>query len=200
MRRRALLATVGAAPLAGCGWSRPDEQPAPGESTGEDRELASSEGGGGPIEASEEELLLRLGDLESPEWRSTDVPTTETCNTFERTGDEYSMTVDSCAAVYADESTAEEEHESALDRSLKTLDERLDAEPDIGDEAAFFNEGRRANRIGESVLRLVFRDSNATGRLEFVQNVRQGAGSDVPEVGVVAVSEWGARMHARWRS
>ena len=112
MRRRALLVTVGTVTTAGCGWSQTDEPRDPGEiestdeGSGGQAELASSEGGSGPIEADAEELLLRESDVESDGWSETDVQVTETCNTFARRDDSYSSSLESCAEVFEDEETA----------------------------------------------------------------------------------------------
>ena len=205
MRRRALLVTVGTVTTAGCGWSQTDEPRDPGETESTDErsdeqtELASSEGGSGPIEADAEKLLLGESDVESDGWSETDVQVTETCNTFARRGDSYSSSLESCAEVFEDEETATTEYQADLDRSLKVLSERLDVSPEVGDEAALFSEGERENKIGEIVIRLLFRDSNAVGRLDFTQDAGMGSNENVPDVGVPTVVEWGATMHDRWR-
>ena len=205
MRRRALLVTVGTVTTAGCGWSQTDEPRDPGEIESTDEgsdgqaELASSEGGSGPIEADAEELLLRESDVESDGWSETDIQVTGTCNTFARRGNGYSSSLESCAEVFEDEETATTEYQADLDRSLKVLSERLDVSPEVGDEAALFSEGERENKIGEIVIRLLFRDSNAVGRLEFTQDAGMGNNENVPDVGVPAVVRWGATMHGRWR-
>lgn len=214
MQRRALLATLGAVTTAGCGWSQytdGDSGGPPrggagsnGESDDSDTEsgeepLPSSEPVDGPIEADAEDLLLRLEDLDSDEWEETDLQVTGTCNTFGREGPEFSFSLVACATVYDDEETATEEYDGALDRSVKILSEQLDLSPEIGDEAAVFIEGERENRLGEKRIRLVFRDSNATGRVDFTQDAGMGA-NDVPEVEVADVVGWGAKMHDRWSS
>jgi hypothetical protein len=205
MRRRALLVTVGTVTTAGCGWSQTDEPRDPDEIESTDdgsdgqAELASSEGGSGPIEADAEALLLRESDVESDGWSETDVQVSGTCITFARRGDSYSSSLESCAEVFADAETATTEYQDDLDRSLKVLSERLDVSPEIGDEAALFSEGERENRVGELVMRLLFRDSNAVGRLEFTQDAGMESGENVPDVGVPTVVGWGATMHGRWR-
>jgi hypothetical protein len=79
------------------------------------------------------------------------------------------------------------------------LTEQLDLAPEIGEAAAVFIEGERDNRLGEMRIRLLFRDSNATGRVDFTQDADMGA-EDVPEVEVADVVGWGAEMHGRWGS
>ena len=205
MRRRALLVTVGTVTTAGCGWSQTDESrdPTEAESTDEGSDeqagLASSEGGSGRIEANAEALLLRESDVGSDGWSETDVQVTETCNTFARRGDGYSSSLESCAKVFEDGETATTEYQADLDRSLKVLSERMGVSLEIGDEAALFSEGERENKVGEIVIRLLFRDSNAVGRLEFTQDAGMGSNENAPDVGFPEVVGWGATMHARWR-
>lgn len=208
MQRRALLATVGAITTAGCGWSqytdngKPGPEPNDGRETtdGEDEPLPSSEGGEGPIEADAEELLLQLADLESDEWERTEIQTAATCNAFERGGQEYEFELRSCASVYEDTETATEEYEGALDRSSKVLSERSSVTPEIGDEAAIFLEGERENHLGERKVRLLFRDSNAVGRIDFTQETGMSGSDDAPNVEIADVVGWGVEMHGRWRS
>lgn len=214
MQRRALLATLGSATLAGCGWSqytnnggRPGGPSGPGdggdETPGdedEDESLPTSEGGDEPITAAAEDLLLRMEDLESDEWSETDVQTAGTCNAFERDGSEYSFDLQTCAAVYDDEETGIEEFESALDRNRKLFPEESDVTPRIGHEAAIFTEGKRQNDVGERRVRLVFRDWNATGRLDFTEDTGLQEGGNVPEIEIRDIVEWGVSMHDRWRS
>lgn len=218
MQRRALLATIGTATTAGCGWSqytndggRGQRGPAPTEENGgsdgggngngdEADDVPTSEGGDTPIEADEASLLLTLEDLESDEWEAVDPQSPETCNGFERDGPEYSFELEACATVHDDGETATEEYEKTLDSSIKTLSEQLDRSPVVGDEAALFAEGERENRIGQRWLRLVFLDSNATGRIDFVQDTGLSGGENVPDVTVDDVVVWGVRMHRKWRS
>lgn len=215
MRRRALLSTIGIATLPGCGWSQytnsgggpgrrgdaPETSTAePSDNDDENEPLPSSEGGDDPITADAEALLLQLEDLDTDEWEEMDRETTETCNTFQREGSDYTFVLESCAAVYDDEATAEEEYESAVDRSRKILAEELDVTPEIGDRAAMFGESVNENRIGEQILRLLFVDSNATGQVEFTKERGISGGEGIPEVEARDVVEWGVRMHDRWRS
>lgn len=209
MQRRALLATLAAVPTAGCGWSQYTNDGSQGPrgpdsdaetETDEGESLPSSDGGDTPIEAPAEELLLRLADLESDEWAKTEVQTAATCNAFERGGSEYEFELQSCATVYDDEATAMEEYEGTLDQSRKALSEQSEVTPEIGHEAAIFLEGERENQVGERKIRLVFRDYNATGRLDFISDTEMSSGDDVPDVEIADVVGWAAEMHGRWRS
>jgi hypothetical protein len=211
VQRRALLATFAAVPTAGCGWSQYTNDSPQGRQgaapdtddeteTDESDPLPTSEGGSEPLEASAEELLLQRSDLDSDEWVETDIQTAATCNAFERSGPEYEFELQSCAMVYDDEATGMEEYDATLDRSRKTLVEESEVTPEIGHEAAIFLEGSRENRIGERKIRLVFRDYNATGQLDFVSDTGMSSGDTVPEVEIADVVAWGASMHGRWRS
>jgi hypothetical protein len=214
VQRRALLATLGTITTAGCGWSQytesdsgpPGGDGAPnGESddsnteSDEQESLPSSDPVDGPIEAAAEDLLLTLDDLESDDWEETDMQVTGTCNTFGREGPEFSFSLVACAEVHDDAETATAEYDAALDRSLKVLTEQLDLSPEIGEAAAVFLEGERDNRLGEIRIRVLVRDSNATGRIDFTQNAGMGE-EDVPDVEVADVVGWAARMHGRWGS
>lgn len=196
-----MLAVVGAVATAGCGWS---QDPGPGRGQAEEPEetprptLAGSEGGDGPIEAGAGQLLLTLDDLDAGGWRATDVQTTKTCNTFQRHSEDYAFGVKSCAEVFDDEAAAREEFQGAVDRGPKLLDERAEREPDIADETAVFTNDGGFPRTEGPNIRLLFRDTNATGRIDFTENVHSDTG-DVPQYGIVDVSVWGVRMHARWR-
>lgn len=199
VRRRAMLAAVGAVAAAGCGWSQdPGKNRAGGSEETPRPTLAESEGGDGPIEVEAGQLLLTIEDLDSGGWRETDVQTTKTCSTFQRGGEGYSFGVKSCAEVFDDEAAASEEFQGAVDRGPKLLEERADREPEIGDETAVFTNDGGFPRTEGPNIRLLFRDTNATGRIDFTEEIRSDT-AEVPEYGIAHVSAWGARMHGRWR-
>lgn len=216
MRRRALLGTIGAVLIAGCGWSqeqqegdprggppqRGDGSDGPENDEVNDEDLAASEGGDELIETEPEELLLRAADLDWEGWEETDSQGTGTCNAFEGAGEEFEVSLEACAAVYDDETAAIEGYEDELGLGRKLLTERVDVDPDVGDEAALFREGSRDGLLGEQGFRLVFRDSNATGRIHFTIYRSDQADDEAelgPDGGVSGVIEWGATMHSRWR-
>jgi hypothetical protein len=199
VRRRAILAAVGAVAAAGCGWS----QDPGGDSAGGDEEtprptLAESEGGDGPIEVDAGRLLLTIEDLDAGAWRETDVQTTKTCNTFRRGNEDYSFVIESCAEVFEDEAAASEEFDAAVDRAPKLLGERADREPEIGGKTAVFTNDGGFPRSDGPTIRLLFRDTNATGRIDFTEEIRSDT-AEIPQYGIADVSVWGARMHDRWR-
>lgn len=224
MRRRALLGTALTVAVAGCGWSQeqegggPSGQPeqdsgggssedgGPEENGGDDGDgdenLATSEGGDGPIEEEAEALLLRLEDLEGDGWEETDVQVTGTCNTFRREEEERTFTLQSCAAVYEDEAAAVEAYEEDLDRSLKLMSEEIDIDPNVGDEAAVVREGPDDGQLGETRFRLLFRDSNAVGRVDYrdQQGLAAAEREEFEPIDPAAVVEFGVAMHGRWRN
>ena len=212
-------------PLAGCGWAQedggggPDQQPGQGSDGSSDggssdddgdtdddsgtseEDLATSEGGTDPIEKPPEDLLLTLEDLDSEGWEETNAQLSGTCNTFAREIEEVTFDLYACASVYDDESTAVEEYEGDLDRSIKLMTEELDVAPDIGDEAVVVEESSSDGNFGEVTIRLLFRDTNATGKIDLTSDTglpteRQGGD---PEFTVENLVEFGARMHDRWR-
>jgi len=163
--------------------------------------LATSEGGDEPIEKPAEQLLLRLADLGSEGWEETNAQLTGTCNTFGRDTEKDSFELHACASVYDDEPTAVEEYEGALDRSTKLMTETLDTAPEIGNEASVIRESEADGNFGEVTIRLLFRDTNATGQIDLIsdsglptEGEDQGAVYTVEDLG-----ELGARMHDRWR-
>lgn len=212
--RRAVLATVGSATVAGCGWSQEQQRSGPqdgapqqgdssnGDENGQGEELATSEGGGTLIEKESDALLLRREDLDWDGWQQTDHQGAGTCNAFEGSGDEFEARLEACAAVYESESAAVEEYEGELDRAEKLLSGKVDVDPEIGDDAALYREGSRDGTLGEEGLRLLFRDANGTGRIQYTLS-QDGFGEEEvtsgPEGGVSGVVEWGALMHDRWR-
>lgn len=206
VRRRAVLATLGAFVVGGCGWSQDGGRSDPAGSTGgseddEVSELAESEGGEGFIEADAEELLLGVASL-GPEWAETEIQRTGTCNAFEWDGDTFTYTLETCAAVYDDEETATGEYESGVETSDKLLAQRLDLDPAIGDQAAVFRDGLKTNQWSEFHVRVLFRDTNATGRVEFTEDAPPGEPGErlaVPEQYPSDVVEWAAAMHEGWR-
>jgi hypothetical protein len=223
VRRRALLGPALSRTVAGCGWAREEDQyRAPGESAsdvnggggsddesddgssggGSDAEnLGTSQGGEGPIEKDAEELLLRLEDLEADGWEESNVQVTGTCNTFELETEEKSHLLTSCAEVFEDIDAAATEYEDQLDRSTNLISEPLDRAPEIGDQTAAFKAGPRDGDFGETTVRLLFQDANATGRVELAE--RQGLpaeeNSEAEGIGVSDVAEFGLLMHGRWR-
>ena len=206
-------------PLAGCGWAQedggggPDQQPGQGSDGSSDggssdddggtseEDLATSEGGTDPIEKDAEELLLTLEDLDSEDWEETNVQITGTCNTFQREGEGFTFDLHVCAEVHDDEAAATEAYEGDLDRSIKLMTEQLDIEPEIGDDAAVISQGERAGRFGERTLRLLFRDTNATAKIDFTENtgLTDKEDLDIPEITPADVVEFGAQMHDQWR-
>lgn len=169
---------------------------------GDDENLATSEGGDDPIEREAEALLLRPEDLEGDGWEETDAQVTGTCNGYAREEEERSFTLRSCATVYEDEAAAVEAYEDDLDRSRKLMTEKTGVSPDIGDEAAVVREGPRDGQLGETTLRLLFRDSNAVGRVDYtdVQGIQAVENEEIGTISPEAVVEFGARMHERWRN
>lgn len=229
MRRRALLGTAVALAVAGCGWSQeqegggPSGQPEQGNGGGSsedrspeenggggggggdgdgDEDPTTSEGGADPVEEEAEALLLRLEDLEGDGWEKKDVQVTGTCNTFTREEEERTFTLQSCAAVYEDEAAAVEAYEEDLDRSLKLMTERTDVSPNVGDEAAVVREGPGDGQLGETRFRLLFRDSNAVGRVDYrdQQGLAAAEAEEIEPIGPETVVEFGALMHGRWRN
>ncbi|PSP56569.1 hypothetical protein BRC73_08360 [Halobacteriales archaeon QH_7_66_37] len=206
-------------PLAGCGWAQedggggPDQQPGQGSDGSSDggssdddggtseEDLATSEGGTDPIEKDAEELLLTLEDLDSEDWEETNVQITGTCNTFQREGEGFTFDLHVCAEVHDDEAAATEAYEGDLDRSIKLMTEQLDIEPEIGDDAAVISQGERAGRFGERTLRLLFRDTNATAKIDFTEHtgLTDKEDLDIPEITPADVVEFGAQMHDQWR-
>jgi len=230
MNRRAVLAGLLSVPLAGCGWAQendregadqPPSQGSDGSGSGDDssdggssddddadddsgtseEELATSEGGADPIEKPPEDLLLMLEDLHSEGWEETNAQLTGTCNTFAREIEEATFDLVACASVYEDESTAGEEYEGDLDRSIKLMTEEMDVAPEIGDEASVIREGEADGNFGVVTIRLLFRDTNATGKIDLTS--AQGLPTTDEDEGQVYtvedVVEFGARMHDRWR-
>lgn len=205
MRRRAVLVTLGSVALAGCGWSQEQENSGPAGSgsgnggTPTPVELAESEGGEGLIEGDPEELLL-APDAVGSEWQEVDIQRTGTCNAFERSGEGYTFTLETCAAVYDDEETATEEYEREVDTSRKVMSEQPDLEPEIGDQAAVF-QGRE---FRERTFRVRFRDTNATGMVDLTVETAfredESSESEVPEQDASDATEWAATMHGEWRS
>lgn len=167
-----------------------------------DENLAASEGGADPIEEEAEALLLRLEDLEGDGWEETDVQVTGTCNTFRREEEERTFTLQSCAAVYEDEAAAVEAYEEDLDRSLKLMSEEIDIDPNVGDEAAVVREGPDDGQLGETRFRLLFRDSNAVGRVDYrdQQGLAAAEREEFEPIDPAAVVEFGVAMHGRWRN
>ena len=212
-------------PLAGCGWAQedggggPDQQPGQGSDGSSDggssdddgdtdgdsgtseEDLATSEGGTDPIEKDAEELLLTLEDLDSEDWEETNAQITGTCNTFQREGEGFTFDLHVCAEVHDDEAAATEVYEGDLDRSIKLMTEQLDIEPEIGDDAAVISQGERAGRFGERTLRLLFRDTNATAKIDFTEHtgLTDKEDLDIPEITPADVVEFGAQMHDQWR-
>ena len=206
-------------PLAGCGWAQedggggPDQQPGQGSDGSSDggssdddggtseEDLATSEGGTDPIEKDAEELLLTLEDLDSEDWEETNAQITGTCNTFQREGEGFTFDLHVCAEVHDDEAAATEAYEGDLDRSIKLMTEQLDIEPEIGDDAAVISQGERAGRFGERTLRLLFRDTNATAKIDFTEHtgLTDKEDLDIPEITPADVVEFGAQMHDQWR-
>lgn len=218
-------------PLAGCGWAQedggggPDQQPGQGsdgsgsgdgssdggssdddgdtddDSGTSEEDLATSEGGTDPIEKDAEELLLTLEDLDSEDWEETNAQITGTCNTFQREGEGFTFDLHVCAEVHDDEAAATEVYEGDLDRSIKLMTEQLDIEPEIGDDAAVISQGERAGRFGERTLRLLFRDTNATAKIDFTEHtgLTDKEDLDIPEITPADVVEFGAQMHDQWR-
>ena len=225
MNRRAVLAALLSVPLAGCGWAQedggggPDQQPGQGSDGSSDggssdddgdtdgdsgtseEDLATSEGGTDPIEKDAEELLLTLEDLDSEDWEETNAQITGTCNTFQREGEGFTFDLHVCAEVHDDEAAATEVYEGDLDRSIKLMTEQLDIEPEIGDDAAVISQGERAGRFGERTLRLLFRDTNATAKIDFTEHtgLTDKEDLDIPEITPADVVEFGAQMHDQWR-
>lgn len=200
-----MLATLGAVTLAGCGWNQEQESGSGGNGGTDDggtptpTELAGSEAGDEPIEAEPEELLLSAEALGS-EWSSREIQRTGVCNAFERTGELWALAIETCAAVYDDEETAVEEYESSVETSERALAERLDLDPEIGDEATVF---RGTDRLAD-VFRVRFRDTNATGLVDLSVEVFPGPDGEEPEEaperdGSDAV-ERAATMHGAWRA
>ena len=184
-----------------------DEEDSSGEERSDDdggtdeEDLATSEGGTDPIEKPAEELLLTLEDLDSAGWEGTNEQLSGACNTFAREVEEVTSDLYACASVYDDESTAVEEYEGDLDRSIKLMTEELDVAPNIGDEAAVVRKGSPDGNFGEVTIRLLFRDTNATGKIDLISDrgpPTEGQGGD-PEFTVEDLVEFGARMHDRWR-
>jgi hypothetical protein len=225
VNRRAVLAALLSVPLAGCGWAQedggggPDQQPGQGsdgssdggssdddgdtdDDSGTDEEdLATSEGGTDPIEKPAEELLLTLEDLDSEGWEETNAQLSGTCNTFAREIEEAAFDLHACASVYDDEPTAVEEYAGDLDRSIKLMTEELDVSPEVGDEATVVRESSSDGNFGEVTIRLLFRDTNATGTIDLISDTglpTEGQGGD-PEFTVENLVEFGARMHGHWR-
>lgn len=225
MKRRALLGAALSAAVAGCGWAQerdgpggPPEQGSDGGS-GDDgsdgsesgdggsdddvdeENLASSGGSEGLIEKDAKQLVLAPGDLEADGWEETNAQLSGTCSTFERAGEDRTFELESCATVYEDVETAKEEFQSDLDRSLKLMEEQLDVEPDIGDRAAAIRSGPREGDPGKSVLRLLFRDSNGVGRVDYIDTAGILAleNEEVEKIQVDTAVEFGATMHDRWR-
>ncbi|PSP92206.1 hypothetical protein BRC87_00620 [Halobacteriales archaeon QS_4_66_20] len=212
-------------PLAGCGWAQedggggPDQQPGQGSDGSSDggssdddgdtdgdsgtseEDLTTSEGGTDPIEKDAEELLLTLEDLDSEDWEETNAQITGTCNTFQREGEGFTFDLHVCAEVHDDEAAATEVYEGDLDRSIKLMTEQLDIESEIGDDAAVISQGERAGRFGERTLRLLFRDTNATAKIDFTEHtgLTDKEDLDIPEITPADVVEFGAQMHDQWR-
>ena len=170
--------------------------------SGDDENLATSEGGDDPIEREAEALLLRPEDLKGNGWEETDTQVTGTCNSYAREEEERSFRLQSCATVYEDEAAAVEAYGDDLDRSLKLMTERTDVSPNIGDEAAVIRKGPRDGQLGETALRLLFRDSNAVGRVDYTdaQGLQAVDNEEIETISPEAVVEFGARMHERWRN
>ena len=167
----------------------------------DEEDLATSEGGTDPIEKDAEELLLTLEDLDSEDWEETNAQITGTCNTFQREGEGFTFDLHVCAEVHDDEAAATEAYEGDLDRSIKLMTEQLDIEPEIGDDAAVISQGERAGRFGERTLRLLFRDTNATAKIDFTEHtgLTDKEDLDIPEITPADVVEFGAQMHDQWR-
>lgn len=173
-----------------------------GDDSGTDEEnLATSEGGADPIEKPAEDLLLTLEDLDSEGWEETNAQLSGTCNTFARDVDGVPFDLYACVSVYDNESTAVEEYEGDIDRSSKLMTEELDVSPDIGDEAAVIRESESDGNFGEVTIRLLFRDTNTTGKIDLIsERGLPTEGEDTgPAYSVEDVVEFGARMHERWR-
>ena len=212
-------------PLAGCGWAQedggggPDQQPGQGsdgssdggssdddgdtdDDSGTDEEdLATSEGGTDPIEKPAEELLLTLEDLDSEGWEETNTQLSGTCNTFAREIEEAAFDLHACASVYDDEPTAVEEYAGDLDRSIKLMTEELDVSPEVGDEATVVRESSSDGNFGEVTIRLLFRDTNATAKIDLISDTglpTRVEDSDAAYT-VENLVEFGARMHGHWR-
>lgn len=143
---------------------------------------------------------MGLDDL-SGEWEETNVQVSGTCNTFKRDGDLHTYLIESCATVYDDVAAAEEAYADALDRSLNLMGDQLDVSPNIGDEAAVVREGPREGMRNETVLRLLIRDSNATGKIDYTDEAEFGAEDtdELQSITVEEVTDFGARMHDGWR-
>lgn len=204
MRRRAVLATLGTVALAGCGWSQEQESGTDegGESGNESRgsvELAESEAGETPIDKEPEDLLLPAEALGSG-WSPVEVQRTGVCNAFERSGDQWTFVLETCAAVHEDEETAIEAYESDVETSTTLMNPVPEIDADIGNEAAVFG----GSDFRERSIRVRFRDTNATGMIDFTTETAvrrdQLDESAVPERGPAAVVEWTATMHGNWRS
>lgn len=205
MRRRAVLATVGAVTLAGCGWNQEQGSESGGDGGTDDDgtpdpgELAESESGDEPIEDDPEDLLLSAEAVGS-EWSAKEIQRTGVCNAFEQTGELWTLSIETCAAVYDDEETAVEEYESSVETSERALAEQLDLEPEIGDEATVF---RGSDRLAD-VFRVRFRDTNATGLVDLSVEVFPGPEGEEPEEAPdrdeTDAVEWAATMHGAWRA
>lgn len=184
-----------------------DEEDSSGEERSDDdggtdeEDLATSEGGTDPIEKPAEELLLTLEDLDSEGWEETNAQLSGTCNTFAREIEEAAFDLHACASVYDDEPTAVEEYAGDLDRSIKLMTEELDVSPEVGDEATVVRESSSDGNFGEVTIRLLFRDTNATAKIDLSSDTglpTRGEDSDAAYT-VEDVVEFGVRMHGHWR-
>jgi hypothetical protein len=222
MRRRRVLATIGAFLLAGCGWQGGDEESSGNEngnsiaasddengaqdengqqeptseegSDGEDDEKGPSDGDGELIDRDAEELLLTEDDFASEEWVVQDAQRTGTCRVFERPYEDYALVVESCAEVFDDEETAVQEYQDAVDRSRNVVGEEIPSEQ-LDTEIDIGDEAVILGRVPDQT-RVVFREANAYGTLDY-----EGEGllnrENLPEESeIVALAR---SMYDQWR-
>lgn len=178
-----------------------------GERTAES--LPRSEGRETAIEAQPEALLLTAEAFERErwaelgEWNRTEKPSTNPCRYFEQPG-LVEHTVESCALVLDDEEAATAEYESIVDRGDKlnviyTVPlEPLDVGLTIGSDTSVFWGGFEGGQNELAVrCRIVFRDANAVGILDYREHgpgQRQTEPRELRDVAGLAVA-----MHERWR-
>lgn len=167
------------------------------------------------IEADGEELLLPTeavigedGWAEIDGWQENEIITTNPCQEFEKFGREETMrTCRICVIVADDEAGAIDEFETFADISSKkqldrtrTFLEEKNIEANIGNEATIHTAKQEIGRQSEKQLatrsRLVFRDKNAVGTIDYSERTWAATEYELREYPDIV--DLAVKMHSRW--
>jgi hypothetical protein len=226
MYRRSILSVVAATLLAGCGWSQEsrnlDEATGNGNDTaGEDEEtpepLPTSEPGETLIEREDDELILPAADFldnwaNLDSWEEIDIQSTNACRKFD--GGQFRQTIrecEYCIIVSETEDAAIEEFETFSDisskkqppRSYGEFLEEQDVDLNIGDEAVVHSKTRETGRGSDKMFvtrtRIVFRDTNVVGTVDYSERTWGTEDVDVEVRKARELADLAVLMHEYWR-